>query len=170
MLSRMRCLDSLLTNGTYVDDGHLVGHPVDLLKCIDTISRMGQSLGMELNLSKCIVFGSTSSTSHLPTDHIRAVEGINVLGSPVGTDLYMANQTDEIVSKVGAVMFEYKFLEDPQMELLILRYCTEAHKVTHWLRTCSSNRILALFNKLLVRCLAFFDPSSLALLRVVYVQ
>ncbi len=131
----------LSLNKWYLDDGHLVGHPVDLLRCIDIISRMGQSLGMELNLSKCIVFGSTSSTSHLPTDLIRAAEGINVLGSPVGTDLYMANQTDKIVSKAGAVMFESKFLEDPQMELLILRYCTGAHKMTHWLRTCPSHAI-----------------------------
>jgi hypothetical protein len=64
-------------------------------------------------------------------------DGLTVLGSPIGTD---ANVTDHMVKQINVLsetMLVSAILEDPQYELLLLRCCLGAPKITYWTRTCN---------------------------------
>ncbi len=54
----------------------------------------------------------------------------------MGLDLFVRNFVRGIVAKASNVLTRTRDLCDPQMELLLLRCCTGAPKLIHWLRTC----------------------------------
>jgi hypothetical protein len=118
----------------YLDDGHLVGKTPQLLKCLDLIHNFGPSLGLHLNLSKCVAFGQQKDS--FPREIIRASDGLLVLGAPMGSDNFVTLKVSGIVDKASSLMRKTKEIEDPQMELLLLRCCTGSAKLIYWLRNC----------------------------------
>ena len=126
----------LFLNLWYLDDGHLAGKKDDLINALDIIREKGVALGLHLNLSKCVVFGSTAN--EFPPEIKRAEEGLNVLGSPVGSVEFVRNRVNEIICEASGSLFKSRQLEDPQMELLLVRCCSGAPKIAFWNRTCNS--------------------------------
>ncbi|KAK3280727.1 hypothetical protein CYMTET_11450 [Cymbomonas tetramitiformis] len=51
------------------------------------------------------------------------LEGIKVLGVPIGSDAWVANKCVEIATKAGSILPKLARLNDPQVQLLLLRYC-----------------------------------------------
>jgi hypothetical protein len=101
---------------------------------LDIIDVYGKKLGLNLNLTKCVVYGSNCEA--LPTAIIRASDGLVVLGSPVGSDMFVKSFVRDVVNRAADGLLKTRELNDPQMELLLLRCCTGAPKLIHWLRTC----------------------------------
>jgi hypothetical protein len=60
-----------------------------------------------------------------------------VLGSPVGSIDFVSLNVNEVVCKASFTLFNSRKLEDPQMELLLLRCCSGNAKMTYWQRTCN---------------------------------
>jgi hypothetical protein len=141
----------------YLDDGHFVGKSHDLLTILSNIRTIGSELGLILNLSKCVVFGKNSAS--FPPEIARASEGILVLGSPIGSDDFISSHVNEQVFKASNTLFLSRELKDPQMELLLLRCCSGAPKMTYWLRTCNP--------RVIRKELADFDSSvNISLLHI----
>ncbi len=63
------------------------------------------------------------------------------MGAPVGEQSFIAAATHKLVQKAVDSLEKCKYLNDPQMELLLLRCCTGAPKMTFWQRTCDPNAI-----------------------------
>ena len=132
-------MPELKVNLWYLDDGHLAGKTTDLVKCLDIISSVGPELGVFLNLSKCVVYGT--NTDVFPYEIRRSTDGLMVLGSPVGSRKFVADKVYEIVCKAAFSLFDSRRLEDPQQELLLLRCCSGSSRMTYWQRTCNPDDI-----------------------------
>jgi hypothetical protein len=137
---------SLKFNKWYLDDGHLAGKTVDIIAALKIIQRLGPERGILLNLSKCVVFKNPNIlpiemdadlrlVTDLGLDIVR--DGIMVLGSPVGNDCYVSRHIMDQVERSSQAMMETAILDDPQCELLLLRCCTGAPRMTYWQRTCN---------------------------------
>ena len=44
-------------SGWYLDDAHLLGTPDQLHRAVTLVQHRGAQLGLELNLSKCVLWG-----------------------------------------------------------------------------------------------------------------
>jgi Reverse transcriptase (RNA-dependent DNA polymerase) len=124
----------LKLNLWYLDDGHLSGKTVDLLAALALIRDVGPSLGLFLNLSKCVVFGKC--TADFPSVIKRNPSGLVVLGSPIGSKSFVSEHINRIVCDAALILLQSQALMDPQKELLLLRCCSGATKMVYWLRTC----------------------------------
>ena len=117
--------------------GHLFGSKSSLLKLLDSFSIHGPRFGLHLNLSKCELFWpSGDSFSEFPTSINRAGEGLELLGSPIWeTDNFFDQFLFSRLAKVTAAQESIAILEDPQVELHLLRSCLGSCKIIHLLRT-----------------------------------
>lgn len=124
----------LKLNLWYLDDGHIVGKFSDLVRCMQIITEFGPELGLFVNQSKCVIYGKVPD--NFPSDVIRAVDGIMVIGSPIGNRDFVAKMVNAKVCAAAKTLFKSQSLEDPQKELLLLRCCSGAPKMVYWVRTC----------------------------------
>lgn len=124
----------LKINLWYLDDGHLSGKVQDLLASLKIIEDFGRSIGLMLNMSKCVVLGKF--LDEFPPEILKAEEGLMVLGSPIGKSEFVARKVKEKISNAALTLFKSRAIEDPQQELLLLRCCSGAPKMVYWLRTC----------------------------------
>jgi hypothetical protein len=125
---------ALKLNKWLLDDGHLAGKTWDLIKCLEIIASVEEDLGVKLNPVKCVALGANLDA--FPIEISRATEGLNVLGAPTGTEAFVKAAVREQIYKACVGIFKTRDLNDPQMEMLLLRCCTGAPKSTYWLRTC----------------------------------
>jgi hypothetical protein len=115
-------------NQWFLDDGHIVGKGSEVLKALEIIEERGIILGLFLNLSKCVVLGK--HTDNFPEEVKRSTAGLVVLGAPVGTSEFVENEVRKIVKKATDALLKSRELNDPQSELLLLRTCSGAQKLT----------------------------------------
>ncbi len=54
----------------------------------------------------------------------------------MGSDNFVTLKVSGIVDKASFLMYKTKEIEDPQMELLLLKCCTGSAKLIYWLRNC----------------------------------
>eukprot|EP00854_Cymbomonas_tetramitiformis_P034062 gene34062-biopygen8648 len=54
---------------------------------------------------------------------VEPLEGIKVLGVPIGSDAWVADTCVEIAIKAWTILPKLARLNDPQVQLLLLRYC-----------------------------------------------
>jgi len=129
--------DLVLLHLWYLDDGTFIGSKSSLLKLLDAFSVHGPQFGLHLNLSKCELFWpSGDSFPEFPTNINRASEGLELLGSPIwGTDNFFDQFLSSRLSRVVAAQDSIAILEDPQVELHLLRSCLGSCKIIHLLRT-----------------------------------
>lgn len=132
-LENERC--KLLMNSWFLDDGHIAGKVDDVIKCLNIIETNGIKLGLKLNLKKCVVYGA--NVDNFPRDIIRNYEGLIVLGAPIGSDSFVKAVVNKQIYKASVGIFKTSEINDPQMELLLLRCCTGSPKMTYWQRTCA---------------------------------
>ena len=145
--------------------GHLLVRNL-LLKLLDSFSIHGPRFGLHLNLSKCELFWpSGDSFPEFPTSINRAGEGLELLGSPIwGTDNFFDQFLFSRLAKVTAAQDSIAILEDPQVELHLLRSCLGSCKIIHLLRTvpfCILHSFLEQFDSNLKSCLSCIIQCSL---------
>ena len=76
-----------------------------------------------------------------PEDIRRADEGLMVLGTPIGCPDFVKLNVSNTTTKEIDLMIRAKEIQDPQMELLLLRCCTGSPKIAYWSRTCNPSII-----------------------------
>ena len=86
-------------------------------------------------------FGN-STFPGLHPDIIQLTEGVTFLGTSVwGTDSYISSYVADIIWKVKQLQSSILELNDPQVELHLLRSCLGIGKVNHILRTVQPDLI-----------------------------
>ena len=139
---------TLSINVWYLDDGHIVGDAHTLAQVVDTLALQGLHLGVQLNLSKCKVWGPSTLDPSIPEDqfgHFRHIPrvpwgpdgGLKVLGLPVeypGSSTFRASVLREITGKLAEACSILSHLGDPQTQHLLLRHCLDACRLIHFLR------------------------------------
>jgi hypothetical protein len=55
-------IPELKLNMWFLDAGHLVGKAAGLVRCLEIIKRVGEPLGLFLNLPKCMIYGVNLTT------------------------------------------------------------------------------------------------------------
>ena len=149
-----------------LDDGTFIGSKSSLLKLLDSFSTHGPQFSLHLNPSKCELFWSSGdSFPEFPTSINRAGEGLELLGSPIwGTDNFFDQFLSSRLAKVIAAQDSNAILEDPQVELHLLRSCLGSCKIIHLLRTvsfCILCCFLEQFDSNLKTCLSRIIQCSL---------
>jgi hypothetical protein len=91
----------------------------------------------------------------------KEVNGLLVLGTPIGSKEYVATAVKEKVIKAAKTLLKSRVLDDPQMELMLLRCCTGTPKMTYWQRTCDhvaridSDRVISIWHILIFLVMRF---------------
>lgn len=129
----------------YIDDVFFLG-PAELVRSAydDYETALGSALGLESQPSKCQVYSPEGDCSCFPADMPGAVEpleGLEVLGVPVGSPEYVRRTMAEIVADCLAVLPMLQRFPDAQSQGLLLRFCAHPRMV-HWLRGVSPEDIL----------------------------
>jgi hypothetical protein len=125
-----RCSD-LLLNGWYLDDGVLIGNAESVLRAYGILVEIGSELGLELNERKCVLYGPGLAHNDFlfPNTMIRKIDGIEVLGSPVGTEDNIQRITANRIENIKLTLNKVVDIDDPQIELLLLRACVGFPKI-----------------------------------------
>lgn len=148
----------------YLDDGHIVGKAPDVLARLLDLQQALGAIGLKLNLAKCRLWGPGIQTAdqELPTfplglapDHpgrsipvipFGGETGITTLGVPVDAPKGVPGggqpAAPECEAKWGAAVEQTNLLlqrlrlyPESQVRLTLLRYCLDACRVVHLLRS-----------------------------------
>ena len=128
----------------YLDDGSLIGPRAVLAQILQELRSQGPRAGLFLNLDKCEVFwpSGDSRFPHFPREIIRLTEGVSLLGSPLwGSRSFFNSHVSLIIDKTAITQDLLTDLDDPQVELHLLRSCLGSCKLNHILRTVPSDLI-----------------------------
>ena len=141
LLDTIGPIDGLILQVWYLDDGTFVGTRDAVSSFLHLLISNGSSFGLKLNLNKCEVFWPSGDQSFpkFPSQ-IRRINvedtGVELLGSPVcGTDDFYSAV---IGKRVDSVLEDQSLLPDlnnPQVELHLLRSCLSLCKINNLLRT-----------------------------------
>ena len=128
----------------YLDDGTLVGPLDQILKGWRIIQEEVPSSGLRVNASKCELFPSAAP---VPTELFLGVkllqtEGFELLGSPIGSDQFCEDYVKMRVLRIRQALTNLELVDDPQVELALLRSCVGFPKFAFSLRSAPSTQIL----------------------------
>ena len=127
----------------YLDDGTIFGN-LELLEVV--LARLEANLpriGLELNLSKCVLVSACPRADLNRFPHLAEVSladirdennGFKVLGVPMGGSAYVKKALEEISEKVEQFCDQLITLDHPQMGFVLLRQCCGTCRVVHLLR------------------------------------
>ena len=129
----LRFAESLKVHVWYLDDGTIICPSEIVSDVYSFIVHFIPSLGLELNASKCNVFAPTyqSEWNDLPEELQKSIDGITLLGTPVGSQSYIHNVVDKKVKNIITAIDLLPELNDPQAELCLLRACFGNSKIAH---------------------------------------
>ena len=111
----------------YLDDGIIVGNINEVKFKLDTILQVSSDIGLEIDISKCEIwwpYFDDISWDIFP-DSINNIygEGIDLLGSSIGTSKFMNNHMDSKVNDCIQLQKVILNMENPNCELAIIRSC-----------------------------------------------
>ena len=132
---------TLKANMWIMDDGTLCGSRDDLRSVISILEEEGPGRGLFLNKSKSSIWCGNNFTNvddPLACGVPKASpSGLNLLGSPIGVSGFMVAEVHARVSKIEDVIVNrLSCIEDPQIQLCLLRSCLSIPKLMYTLRTC----------------------------------
>ena len=137
----------------FLDDGVLAGDVAAVAAALAHVQQRGESLGLQLNLSKCetITAGSTTAADlhpHFPSELLRSPDGqsraqrnFELLGAAIGDDDFVAAHTAARISKAEPLLAALGDLEDPQVGVKLLRSCASHCRLIHSIR-CTPHQAL----------------------------
>ncbi|KAK3233249.1 hypothetical protein CYMTET_56455 [Cymbomonas tetramitiformis] len=108
----------------YLDDIHILGEPDRARAAYDTIVPLLEGIGLDLNVGKSAIISPSGvvgafrdvvdSAGHSMPGAVEPLEGIKVLGVPIGSDAWVADKYFEIATKAGYILPKLARLNDPQ--------------------------------------------------------
>ena len=133
----------------YLDDGTFIGSRDAVSSLLNSLVEKGPEFGIYVNMSKCEVFWP-SGDQDFPTfdSRVRRINinssGSELLGSPiVGTDTFFDEFFKARVDYVLDAQSHLSDLDDPQVEIHLLRSCMSICKLNHLLRTTPPDTVAA---------------------------
>ncbi|XP_062519242.1 uncharacterized protein LOC134194331 [Corticium candelabrum] len=155
----------------YFDDGTFVGKRSSVASFLDLLSSKGPSHGLYINKKKCEVFWPSGDISFTEfrgevIQINRSSEGAEFLGSPVAkSDSFFNQSFAKRVDNVLSCQDHLSDLEEPQVEMNLLRSCFSICKMYHLIRTVLPGRVtehLSQFDHGVRRCLEKMFNSSMS--------
>ena len=155
----------------YLDDGLFVGSRSSVAGLLDLLISKGPSFGLHANLKKCEIFwpsGDQEFPAFAPEIQrsVNIYGGIDFLGCPVyGPDSYVCEFVSQRVDRILNWQDRLSALEDPQVELHLLRSCLSLCKLNHIIRTvpgCRIDEVLLRFDRGLHHSLESLSSSSIS--------
>lgn len=143
-------LPGLILNVWFFDDGNIIGKVEDIVRVIQIIEEVGDEINLKINLSKSEIYWPTIDEQkwELIQNNIqRRRNGIEVLGTPIGNDEYIRNFTEKKIEKISGTINKLKNLNNLQMFLILLRFCTGLPKFIYILRSIKPEIIIEQINK-----------------------
>ena len=112
----------------YLDDGSIVGPGTELLQAWKIVEEEAKKIGMRLNVEKCEIWAWEGEEEEWMTkfpEQVRRVResGFELLGCPVGDKDFSEKCAKERVSRVKEVLDRLDVVDDPQIELALIRSC-----------------------------------------------
>jgi hypothetical protein len=140
----------------YIDDVILVGEDdEELAKCVKFINNMARdTLGLKLRLNKCSYYTPSGIASPILSEMMNYCrEGLDVLGSPIGSDHFCIEFCMNTVEE-SKVLFEFIEQLTKQEKFLVLRYSLDCG-INHLLRTTPPRLVMQAakaFDSLIIEC------------------
>ena len=122
----------------YLDDGSIIGKRDQVVSLYNQIKLKGPGYGLHLNPTKCELYWPSGDPTFPSFDPsiIRLQDGVSLLGSPIwGSDSFFSSFVAKTMTQINTLQSTILELDDPQVELHILRSCLSVCKVNHLLRT-----------------------------------
>ena len=138
LLDSIGAISNLHLQIWYLDDGTFFGSRESVSSLLQSVSEKGPSYGLHVNLNKCELYWPSGDQAFplFPSQVRRLSEGVELLGSPVhGSVDFFRSSISKRVDKVLESQTLLSNLEDPQVELHLLRSCQSICKINHLLRT-----------------------------------
>ena len=133
LMDEVREVPGLDLNLWYLDDGTFAGTKKSVSKVVSLIMDKGLSLGLHVNLSKCGVLWPSGDQTHpkFPLEVHQLSDGIELLGLPMfETSEFFSSYFKKQVEQVVEAHSHLSDLENPQVELQLLRSCLSILKLT----------------------------------------
>ena len=122
----------------YLDDGLLVGNVAAIKAALAILKELLPWRGLELNPSKCKLFGPGATSPDVAFDGIprhSLDEGTVVLGVPIGNDAFVNTIVDDDCAKLTHMAERIGLLKSNIANFLLLRACFGACRINHLLRS-----------------------------------
>ena len=136
----------------YLDDGIVGGHVADVLRACEAVKAAAAGIGLDLNQSKCeVVFHRRPRSDDFPKDTTAAdgtvrkgykriygaeMGGFAILGTPIGTDAFVAAHVkEEVLARCDVAFAAIQELTDPHVAYCLLRSTCGFSRLVHILRT-----------------------------------
>ena len=118
----------------YLDDATIIGSKQEVVSAFVEMKDELASIGLDLREDKCEAYCPSGIVDWDLPIPVRD-EGLEILGTPVGSDSFFKEKCIEIVKcEKSHFLAKLPLLDDMQSALLLLRYCP-VPKITHLLRT-----------------------------------
>ena len=137
------CLDAIdqfpsISQIWYLEDGAIVGTRSEVSNMLHQFNEISPQYGLYLNINKCEIYWPSGDAlfPEFPLDVIRLKEGVCLLGSPLwGSEEFFQQNVNKTVDDALDIQLKTLEMEDPQVELHLLRSCLGICKINHLLRT-----------------------------------
>ena len=145
-------LPNLVQHNWYLDDGILAGTHQQLCTALNLLTHLGEGCGLELRIEKCELWSPVDLNAIDNRVKRNSKEGLEILGAAIGNPSFVAASLRKRFNKIGKLLDNLAYLEDPHCALGILRSCLGAQKMVYSLRcntpSDESSVILQDFDKL----------------------
>ena len=143
---------NLTANMWIMDDGTICGRLEDLRRVVTILEADGPSRGLLLNKAKSSIWvGDLFQDDPDPLGcGIPKADphGILLLGSPIGSSDFMDQHVGKRISTIeDTIVSRLPSLEDPQIQLCLLRSCLALPKLIYTLRTCKPNALRSAYDR-----------------------
>ena len=144
----------------YLDDGTISGRVDDVLRFVDRMAVALGKIGLAVNPTKCVAFGpgimgpnhigpswpaalpEKSPLRQMKVESFQPGNGLTVLGVPidVGNSTTRADAAwDKAVERTQLLLTKLRALPDGQIRHCLVRYCLDACRVNHLMRSTKLN-------------------------------
>ena len=155
LLATCRALKEKLSTETlsvwYLDDGTIVGDPKEVEKAWKTILEEVQKVGMKVNQGKCELICPKGESGAVPKVwarvHVIFGGGFELLGAPVGDKVFCEDYVGKRIAKIEAALKNLEKVDDPQIEMLLIRSCLGLPKFVFALRSAPPEDIACSIRK-----------------------
>ena len=161
---------SLAMHAWYLDDGLFIGRLLEIASAFRIVREMAPSLGLMVNLKKSTYWRDPQIRGYEIRESFLGIpenndDGVVVLGSPVGSIPFTQSSILSKVHDIYSILSKLGTLEDPQVELALLRSCFGIAKFGYVLRTCdpaTNGDVFASFDDAQCRALSTITGSSIS--------
>ena len=121
---------------SYLDDCCLAGDYRAVAQALQHLKDACAAIGLKLNTDKCELIPMAGAQAHIiqhfPSDMILRADGnFELLGGPIGSADFSNQHTQQRVDKASKLLQAIGALPDPQIALLLLRYCASFSKLVY---------------------------------------